>query len=78
MTPMPIMTRLESFSLSVKKLMTPGMMMNRVHHPSKKMSILKRPMALPPKMMPSAMMAIPQMIGLICFILLYSFFLWQL
>lgn len=76
--PMPIMTRLESFSLSVKKLMMPGTMMNKVHQPSKKMSILKRPMALPPKMTPSAMMATPQMIGLICFILLYSFFLWQL
>ncbi len=47
--------------------------MNKVHHPSKKMSILKRPIALPPKMTPSAMMAMPQMIGLICFILLLLF-----
>lgn len=68
MTPMPIMTRLESFSLSVNRLMTPGTMMNKVHHPSKKMSMLKRPMALPPKMMPRAIMATPQMIGLSCFI----------
>lgn len=42
--------------------------MNKVHHPSKKMSILKRPMALPPKIIPRAIMAMPQMIGLICFI----------
>ena len=68
MTPMPIITRLESLSLSVKRLMTPGTMMNRVHQPSKKMSMSKRPMALPPKMTPSAMMAMPQLIGLICFI----------
>ena len=47
--------------------------MNKVHHPSKKMSILKRPIALPPKMTPSAMMAMPQTIGLICFILLLLF-----
>ena len=47
--------------------------MNKVHHPSKKMSILKRPMAFPPKMTPSVMMAMPQMIGLICFIILTPF-----
>ena len=68
MTPMPIMTRLEILFLSVKRLTMPGTMINRVHQPSKKMSILKRPMALPPKMMPSATMAMPQMIGFNCFI----------
>ena len=60
--------RLDNFSFSVKRLMTLGTMINKVHQPSKKMSRLNNPRALPPKMIPSAMMAMPQMIGLICFI----------
>lgn len=62
---MPAMrkARLENFSFSVMRPMALGMMINRVHQPSKKMSRLKRPRALPPKMIPRAMMAMPQMMG---------------
>lgn len=60
--------RLASLSFSVKRLMTLGTMMNKAHQPSKKMSILNNPSALRPKIRPSAMMATPQIIGLICFI----------
>ena len=70
---MPMRTRFESFSLSVMKPMAAGTMMNKVHQPSKKISILKRPIALPPKIMPRAMMATPQMIGLSCFIFILLF-----
>ena len=61
--------RLASFSLSVKRLTRLGMMMKRVHQPSKKMLRLNNPRALPPKMMPNAMMAMPQMNGFAWFIL---------
>ena len=60
--------RLESLSFSVMRLMALGTMMKRVHQPSKKTLKLNSPRALPPKMTPRAMMAIPQMIGRSCFI----------
>ena len=59
--------RLESFSLSVMRPMRLGMMMKRVHQPSKKMLSSKSPRAWPPKISPKAMMAMPQMIGFACF-----------
>lgn len=69
MMPVAMKPRLASFSLSVKRLMTLGTMMKRVHQPSKKTFSSNSPRALPPKMIPSAMMAMPQMIGFSCFIL---------
>ena len=45
-----------------------GTMMKRVHQPSKKMLRLNSPRALPPKISPRAMMAMPQRMGLACFI----------
>lgn len=70
MTPQAKKARLLSFSLSVIKLIKLGTMMNKVHQPSKKMSILNKPRAFPPNITPSAMTAKPQMIGLMRFILL--------
>ena len=67
--PAAMKPRLMSFSFSVKKLMTLGTMMKRVHQPSKKTSKLNSPRALPPKITPKAMMARPQIIGFNCFIL---------
>lgn len=58
---------LASLSFSVKMLTTDGMMMNNVHQPSKKMSKSNQPMARQAKIIPSAMMATPQMIGLAFF-----------
>lgn len=68
MTPAEMKPRLANLSFSVKRLMTLGTMMNKVHQPSKKMLKLKSPNALRPKIRPSAIMATPQIIGLICFI----------
>ena len=68
MTPTAMKPRLMILSLSVMRLMILGMIIKRVHQPSKKMSRLKSPRALPPKISPRAIMAIPQMIGLACFI----------
>ena len=70
MTPAARKPRLDNFSFSVKRLMTLGTMIKRVHQPSKKTLRLKSPRALPPKISPSAMMAMPQMIGLACFMLI--------
>ena len=69
MTPAARKPRLDNFSFSVTKLMMLGMMINKVHQPSKKTLRLNSPSALPPKITPSAIMATPQMIGLICFML---------
>ncbi len=60
--------RLANLSFSVKRLMRLGIMMKRVHQPSKKIFSVNNPRALPPKMMPSAMIAMPQMMGFACFI----------
>ena len=70
MMPTAMKPRLMILSLSVMRLTTLGMMMNRVHQPSKKMSRLKSPRALPPKIMPRAIIAMPQMIGFNCFIII--------
>ena len=67
MTPAARKPRLDSFSFSVTRLMALGIIINSVHQPSKKMSKLNSPSALPPKITPSAIIAIPQIIGLICF-----------
>ena len=68
MTPADKKPRFAVFSLSVMRLTRLGMIMKRVHQPSKKMLSSKSPRAWPPKMMPRAMMAMPQMIGFTCFI----------
>ena len=65
--------RLMSFSFSVMRLIKLGTMMKRVHQPSKKTLRLNKPRALPPKRMPRAIMAMPQMIGRSCFMFVNSF-----
>ena len=70
MTPTAINPRLMILSWSVMRLTTLGIIINRVHQPSKKMSRLNSPRALPPKISPRAVMAMPQIIGLICFIVI--------
>ena len=67
MTPVAKKARLLIFSLSVKIPIKLGTIINKVHHPLKKTSILKIPRAFPPKMIPRAMMAKPQMIDLAFF-----------
>ena len=70
MTPVARKPRLDNFSFSVIRLMMLGTMMKRVHQPSKKTLRLNSPRALPPKIIPRAMMAMPQMIGFACFMLI--------
>ena len=60
--------RLANLSFSVKRLMRLGIMMKRVHQPSKKIFNVNNPRALPPKIIPSAIIAMPQMMGFACFI----------
>ena len=67
--PIAMKPRLAILSLSVMRLTMLGMMIKRVHQPSKKMSRLNSPRALPPKIMPRAMIAMPQIIGFSCFII---------